>query len=140
MTINANEIKQLNALTLAYVGDAVIELAVRERIVRRGRAVKPNILHRQSVQYVAARNQARILQRLREMELLTEEEARIVRRGKNARPHTIPKNTDPETYRYGTALEAVIGYHYLLGNERRLQELMKWVFQTVEDDDGGDRR
>ncbi|OEH93169.1 Mini-ribonuclease 3 [Bacillus solimangrovi] len=115
--------KQLNALALAYMGDAVYEQHVRFEILQTGK-VKPNQLHREATQFVSAKAQAAVLHRLLELNFLTEEEEAVMRRGRNAKSGTIPKNTDVQTYRHSSAFEAVIGYHYLSGNEERLDELL----------------
>jgi ribonuclease-3 family protein len=124
------EVKQMNALTLAYIGDAVIELYVRKHLIQQGIA-KPNDLHQKAVQYVAAPAQASVLHRLIASGKLDEEEAAIVRRGRNAKSASVPKNVDVGTYRYGTALEALIGYHHLNGNEERAVELISYMFRWI---------
>ena len=125
------DVKQLNGLVLAYIGDAVYELYVRHRLLSKGN-VKPNQLHRQSVQYVSAKAQAQTLLALLEQSILTEEEQAVVRRGRNAKSATIPKNTDVQTYRYSTAFEALIGYHFLGNNEERMEELIRYSFNIIE--------
>lgn len=124
--------KQMNALTLAYIGDAVIELYVRKHLIQQG-ITKPNDLHQRAVRYVSAPAQANILHRFIDTDELDEEEAAIVRRGRNAKSASIPKNVDIGTYRYGTALEALIGYHHLNGNEERTAELISHMFRWVEE-------
>lgn len=124
-------VKQLNALALAYMGDAIFETYVREHLIAMGK-VKPNQLHREATKYVSAKSQAVVIRRLISEQLLDVEEESIVRRGRNAKSGTIPKNTDVQTYRYSTALEALIGYHYLKENHERLYELINYTFATVE--------
>jgi ribonuclease-3 family protein len=125
------DVKQLNGLALAYIGDAVYELYVRHRLLSKGN-VKPNQLHRQAIQYVSAKAQAQIILSLLERAILTEEEQAVVRRGRNAKSATIPKNTDVQTYRYSTAFEALIGYHFLGNNEERMKELIRYSFDIIE--------
>ena len=60
--------------------------------------------------------------------MLTEEEIAVVKRGRNAKSGTVPKNTDVQTYRYATAIEALIGYHYLLKNEERLKTIIQYFY------------
>ncbi|MCL6561206.1 MAG: ribonuclease III [Firmicutes bacterium] len=120
----------LPALVLAYVGDAVYELAVRGRLVRNG-MVKVNRLHTEAVKYVNAGAQARILRALEGS--LTEEEAAVVRRGRNAKsPHT-PRGAGVIEYRHSTALECLVGYLYLKGDAARLGEIMAVALKTVEE-------
>ncbi len=112
---------QLSPLTLAFLGDAVFELFVRERLVRMGSRPSSE-LHRLSVQKVCCNAQAKATERL--LPALTEEEAAIFRRGKNAQPKHIPRNASPENYHSATALEALFGYLYLCGRPERLKELL----------------
>ncbi|MPQ27152.1 Mini-ribonuclease 3 [Bacillus paralicheniformis] len=116
--------KQLNGLALAYMGDAVLEVYVRHHLLKQG-MTRPNDLHRRSRRYVSAKSQASMLFALEEQEFFTEEEQAVLRRGRNAKSGTVPKNTDVQTYRYSTAFEAVIGYLFLENREDRLNELIK---------------
>ena len=123
--------KQMNALALAYMGDVVYELAVRERLLEQG-LTRPNDLHRGAVRYVNARAQASVVTYWLETDVLTEEEQAVVRRGKNAKSGSIPKRVDVHTYRYSTAFEALIGYIYLTERRERLEELIKQAFERLE--------
>ncbi len=112
--------RMLNPLQLAYIGDAVWELMVRSRIIYKGRSARH--VHKDAVACVNAAAQARALRRIEDM--LTEPEADIARRGRNAHAHhAAPKNQDAADYRAATALEALIGYLYLTGQEERLLQL-----------------
>ncbi len=114
--------RMLNPLQLAYVGDSVWELLVRSRIIYKGRSARH--VHKDAVACVNARAQAEALRRIEA--LLTAPEADIARRGRNAHAHhAAPKNQDAADYRAATALEALIGYLYLTGQEERLLELFK---------------
>jgi len=126
------DFKQLNSLTLAYIGDAVFELYVRHRLLSQGN-VKPNQLHRQATRYVSAKAQAHIILSLIERSILTGEELSIVRRGRNAKSGTVPKNTDVQTYRYSTAFETLLGYHFLGNNQKRMEEIIQHSFEIIED-------
>ncbi|CAM3241402.1 Mini-ribonuclease 3 [Filibacter tadaridae] len=117
------DVKQLNALALAYMGDAVYEQAVREHLLRSGR-VRPNVLHKQATQYVSAKAQAGIVKMMHQTGYLTEEEEAVMRRGRNAKSGSVPKNTDVVTYNYSSGFEAVIGFTYLLGRTERVEELI----------------
>lgn len=114
---------ELNSVALAYVGDAVYELHVRNRLIQKGE-VKPQQLHTLAVQYVSAPAQAKIVKTWLENGLLSQEEEAVVRRGRNAKTHSVPKNIPADAYKYSTAFEALIGFHYLAGNEERLKELL----------------
>ena len=123
--------KQMNALALAYMGDAVYETYVRQLLLTKGK-IKPNQLHRAATKYVSAKAQAVILKTLFEEERLTEEEITIVKRGRNAKSGTIPKNTDVQTYKHSTAFEALIGYLFLLNRTDRLEEILKMIFDQAQ--------
>ena len=121
--------EDLPVLALAYIGDAVYELAVRERLIGAG-LVKVNELHSETVKYVNAGAQARALRGLEGM--LGEDEASIVRRGRNAKsPHT-PRSAGVIEYRRSTALECLIGYLYLKGDTARLDEIITAALTAVE--------
>jgi ribonuclease III family protein len=124
--------KQLNSLALAYMGDAVFELYVRHHLLQSGK-VRPNQLHKEATAYVSAKSQAKFLHKMLEMEALSESEITIVKRGRNAKSGSVPKNTDVQTYRYSTAFEALIGSLYLSGNEERIEELITMVFALAEE-------
>ena len=125
------DVKQLNALALAYMGDAVYEQAVREHLLRSGR-VKPNVLHREATKYVSAKSQAVILHEMLESDYLTEEEAAVMRRGRNAKSGSIPKNTDVGTYKNSSGFEAVLGFLYLLGRTDRTEEFINESIRIIE--------
>ncbi|WP_204558225.1 Mini-ribonuclease 3 [Bacillus ectoiniformans] len=130
------EAKQVNSLALAYMGDAVYEVHIRHFLLQLGK-VKPNRLHREATKYVSAKAQARILKKLTDDELLSEEELAVVRRGRNAKSGTIPKNTDMQTYRHSTAFEALIGYLFLTGEIERMNEIITYCLDQKIDEKGG---
>lgn len=119
---------ELPSLVLAYVGDAVYELAVRGYLVERG-LVKVNKLHREAVKYVRAGAQAKALFALEGQ--LSEEELAVVRRGRNTKSATIPKNADLMDYRHATAFEALVGYLHLQGRHEREQEVIQGAILAI---------
>ncbi|MGN0772882.1 MAG: Mini-ribonuclease 3 [Candidatus Ventricola sp.] len=124
------DIRGLNPLQMAYVGDTVHDLYVRSMLLSRGMAVGK--MHRQAVRMVSAGAQARMLERI-EPEL-TQEEADIARRGRNSQAkHAAPRHADPADYAHATALEALWGYLYLSGQTARLDELMRLALTRTED-------
>lgn len=129
--------KTLNSLALAYMGDAVYETYIRHHLLLKG-AVKPNLLHKAATHFVSAKAQSKIIHELMNRELLTEEEAAVVRRGRNAKSGSVPKNTDVQTYRYGTAFEALMGYLYLSGKISRLEQFVTIAIQFIEEEEGRD--
>lgn len=116
------EINMLSPLTWAYVGDCIYELYIRTDLVNKTK-LKPHKLHIETIKYVKAKAQADILKRIEEN--LTEKELEIVRRGRNAENHHLPKNANPADYMYSTAFEGLIGYLYLTKQDERLKEIFK---------------
>lgn len=123
-----SEINQMSPLVWAYVGDAVYELYIRANLVENTQ-YKPHKLHIESIKYVKAKAQANILKELDEM--LTEDEKEIVRRGRNAQNHHLPKNADVQDYMYSTAFEGLIGFLYLTKQKERLDEILKICKETI---------
>ncbi|WP_459503695.1 Mini-ribonuclease 3 [Bacillus sp. C1] len=128
--------KQLNSLALAYMGDAVYEQYIRYHLLQKG-TVRPNKLHHLGTSFVSAKAQAKVVYHLLEIEFLSEEEEAVLRRGRNANSGSVPKNTDVQTYRYSTAFEALLGYHYLLNNHQRLEEIIYKAIDVLEVQEGG---
>ncbi|MRN57133.1 Mini-ribonuclease 3 [Paenibacillus monticola] len=114
-------IKLLSPIVLAYVGDAVYEVAVRQYMVSLPN-LRPNHLHRSATGLVSAKAQSKILSFLEPV--LTEEEKDIARQGRNAKSGSVPKNADVLEYRHATAFECLIGYLYYTGQQARMQELV----------------
>lgn len=116
------EVKLMPPLVWAYVGDAVYELYIRTNLVNNTK-LNPHKLHVEAIKYVKAQAQAKILEKI--TEILTKEEKDIVRRGRNAQNHHLPKNANLDEYSHATAFEALIGYLYLTKQDDRLFEMMK---------------
>ncbi|MBO8172729.1 MAG: Mini-ribonuclease 3 [Bacillaceae bacterium] len=126
----------VNSLALAYMGDAVLEVYVRSHLIAEG-SVRPNRLHRDAIRYVSARAQADVVRKI--FERFTEDEQDIIKRGRNAKSATVPKNVSVSDYRLSTGFECLIGYLYLQGNQPRLDQIMDWLFETVENQDRTDK-
>lgn len=116
--------KQLSPLVLAYIGDAVFELMVRHQLVNQNR-LPVHRLHQMSVARVCASAQSAAVERL--LEILTQEESDIYKRGRNTNGH-IPKNADVIEYRRATGLEALFGYLYLKQCHQRIAELFSIIW------------
>ena len=114
------DIHEMSPLALAFVGDAVLELLVRARLVGTTR-LQPNQLHASATRYVSARAQSRELEILEP--LLTEAEANVLRRGKNASKASVAKHATVQEYRASTGLECLLGWLYLQGRLDRVQQL-----------------
>ncbi|KEQ22403.1 Mini-ribonuclease 3 [Paenibacillus tyrfis] len=125
----SREPRLLNPLVLAYMGDAVYEVFIRQYVVSQTNH-KPNHLHRLSTRYVSAKAQAKALRRW--LPILTEEETDIVKRGRNAKSGTTAKNADVLEYRHSTAFECLIGYLYYTQRWERLQQLLMLSLERDE--------
>lgn len=116
-------INEINVLVLAYLGDTIYEDYIRKYLINKGIA-KVNDLQQEASKYVSARGQAAFLKELLENEFFTEEEQSVIRRARNYKSNSHPKNCDIVTYKHATALEAVIGYLELSNNRTRIDEIM----------------
>ena len=123
--------KQLSPLVLAYIGDCVYELYVRTRVIEEHPSMPAHKLHLETVKYVKAHAQSNSIHRM--TELLTEEEAAVFRRGRNAKSYTQAKNASTVDYRHATGFEALIGYLYISGRNDRAEELMKAAYENAAD-------
>ena len=120
--LEAVDLKTYSPLTLAYIGDAVYELVIRSIIVEKVNA-PVNKLHKRSSQLVKAKSQAEAAVKL--MDVFTEEELVVYKRGRNTRSHTMAKNADMMDYRMATGFEAVMGYLHLKQDYARIIELVR---------------
>ena len=121
--------RMLNPLQMAYVGDTIHDLYVRSRLLARGMSV--GMMHRNAIRMVSAAAQARMLEVIEPM--LTQEEADIARRGRNAQAkHAAPKHADPADYARATGLEALWGYLYITGRSERLDALMNAALEDAQ--------
>ncbi len=119
-------LKEINPLVLAYLGDSVYETYIRLFLVKKK---IPNIgsLQKESLSYVTAKSQASILTKLIDANFFDEEELTIIRRARNTKGHKPPKCCDLATYHFATAFEAVIGYLYLKGDNEKIMNLMEKI-------------
>lgn len=120
----------LAPLVLAYIGDSVYEVYVRNRLVLEHTDMPAYKLHKIAIKYVCAKSQSHSILSL-EAELADKESA-VYKRGRNAKSATVPKNADVGDYRRATGYEALIGYLYLAGENDRLAYIMKKAFEIVE--------
>ncbi|MBR4732225.1 MAG: ribonuclease III [Lachnospiraceae bacterium] len=123
------DVRAYSPLALAFIGDGVYSLVVRTMVVCQANRAN-NALHNVTVKYVKAENQAKIVEIIKP--LLSEEEADVLRRGRNAKPHTTAKNASISDYHKATGLEALVGYLYLAGRTDRMLELMKIGFDGLD--------
>lgn len=118
-------------LTLAYMGDCVYEMTIRTLLVSRGNA-PVNTLNRKASNLAKASSQSRMISALIDAEALTEEELAVYKRGRNAKSFSTAKNATVNDYRRATGYEALIGWLYLRGRNRRALEIIKLGFEAVD--------
>ncbi len=123
-------VKEINVLVLAYLGDTIYENYVRRNLIARGIA-NVNDLQTESISYVSAKAQASFLQKMIEVSFLLEEEMDVVKRARNYKTTSHPKNCDIVTYKLATGLEALIGYLSLENKMERIDEIMNFILGDV---------
>ncbi len=117
---------QLSGTTLAYIGDSIFEVKVREHLINKG-LTKVDELHKNAIKYTSAVGQALIYDNI--VGVLSEEEISIFKRGRNADSTRKPRNTTLAIYKKATGFEALIGFLYLSKNQKRLNELYEIAFK-----------
>lgn len=118
--------REINVLVLAYLGDTIYENYIRRYLIERGIG-NVNDLQKEAVNYVSAKSQAAFLTKMLDEEFLSEEEITIVKRARNYKTTSHPKNCDIVTYKYATGLESLIGYLELENNRERIDEIMNFI-------------
>lgn len=118
--------KQINNLVLAYIGDCVYENYIRHFLILKGK-VNVDSLQREAIKYVSAVAQASAVHKMIKEEFLSMEEIEIFNRIRNSKTHRHPKSCDIITYKCATGLEGLIGYLDLIGNEKRIKEIMDYI-------------
>ncbi len=125
------KVDTLSPLTLAFTGDAVFSMYIREMLVCE--ANRPvGQLHKLSVNWVKAEAQSKGMHAI--LPLLTEKETEVFKRGRNAHTSHTPKNQSGCDYHYATGFEALVGYLYLKDETERLNELLNEVIKAIEVD------
>ena len=122
--LSKQDYRSFNALTLAYIGDAIFDLVIRTVVIFRSHK-QVNELNKKTTRFVKAETQAVMIQGLLDDALLTEEEKAVYKRGRNTKSHTVAKNASVAAYRKATGFEAVLGYLYVTGQMGRILELTK---------------
>ena len=120
--------KEINVLVLAYLGDTIYEDYVREYLIKKGIA-NVNDLQTESIKYSSAKAQSEIVKTLINENVFTDEELSIIKRARNHKSNTHPKNCDIITYKYATGLEALIGYLKLENKEDRIIKIMESILK-----------
>ena len=124
------DVKTINIVSLAYLGDAVYEVYVREYLIRRGVAYVED-LQKNAVKFVSAKSQSKILNFLIDRNFFNQAEIDIIKRGRNYKRSSHPKNTDLITYKNSTGFEALIGYLYLENNKKRIIEIFNYILEEI---------
>lgn len=117
---------EVNVLVLAYLGDTIYEDYIRKFLINK-KIANVNDLQKEAVNYVSAVNQAKFLQKLMEEDFFEEDEIAVIKRARNYKSSSHPKNCDIVTYKHATALEALIGYLELTNNRTRIDEIMEKI-------------
>ena len=120
MTMTDDQLRAISSIGLAHMGDAVFEILVRTWLCAHGKATGKG-LHQATIALVRAESQAEKAERI--LPLLTEEEAAVFRRGRNAQVHSVPPHASRAQYGEATALEALFGWLWLKGRKERINEL-----------------
>lgn len=120
--------KDINVLTLAYIGDAVYSVYIREYLIKSG-ILRVDKLQKESVNFVSARAQSKFVDRMISENFFNNDELDVFYRARNHKGNRHPKNTDIVTYKFSTGFEAIIGYLYLDNNIERIQEIINNVLE-----------
>ncbi len=122
------KVVEVNSLVLAYLGDVIYENYVRRFLIRQGFA-HVDELQKNAVKYVSAKSQAKYLKMMIADGFLTDDELVVVKRARNNKSNSHPKNCDVVTYKNATGLEALLGYLDLSGNQDRVFEIMNYILE-----------
>lgn len=131
LKMNEKELRQVNPIVLAFVGDAIYEVIIRTYLVSRNENMLVNKLHKKTIEFVKAESQSKFSRGI--IELLNEQEMSIFKRGRNTKSH-VPKNASVSDYRAATGFEAVLGYLYLNNQKDRLNFIISKVIDLYEED------
>lgn len=126
-----NTTNTTNTTVLAYLGDAVYELKIREMLIDREESLRTNNLHRKATRYVSARGQATAVKNLMK-DFLSDEELSLVKRARNHKTSSHPRGADPVEYKLATGFEALIGELYLKGEMDRIDEIVKIAVNIID--------
>ena len=140
--------KEINTTALAYIGDAVYEIYVREHVLGQDLSgmdknfgAHVDALHKRAISYVRADGQAKAVKAMLNEGFLSDEEAALVRRARNHKTASKPKNADAMDYKYATAFEALIGFWHLSAQaggdgsaeaKQRMEEIIFKAFERIE--------
>lgn len=122
----------INPLALAYLGDGVFEVYVREYLLVEKEITKPDLLQKAAVRFVSAKAQAAFMKEAIVNQWISEDEISIYKRGRNAKNNRVMKNTSVITHNQSSGFEALIGHLYLLKKQERIEEIFELYKKFVE--------
>lgn len=126
--INEKEIKNYSMLSLAFLGDSIHSLYIRNYLITKAN-FKVKELHSMATKYVKAKSQSIVIENLND---LTLEEQQIVKTARNSKTNNIAKNSTIKDYKNATAFEALLGYLALNKNYERLNKILKKSVEITE--------
>ena len=132
-TLTEEAAKQKRSLNLAFIGDAYFSLRIKEHFIMEQFETKTENLHKESAKIIKAEFQAKIFRFI--LDKLTENEKEVAARAKNQTSNNIAKNATRTDYKIATAFEAVVGFNFLTGNEKRLEQIVKWAIEVKKEMD-----
>lgn len=124
-------VKEINVLVLAYLGDSIYEEYIRKFLINKGIS-NVNDLQTQSIKYVSAKAQSYFLDKIINSDLVNDDDLSVIKRARNYKSSRHPKNCDILTYKHATALEALIGYLEFINNKEKINKIMNFIF-SLED-------
>lgn len=122
-----------NVLALAYLGDAIYEVEVRKHVLENAKAQRADLMHKAGVKYVCAAAQAKATRKLIDQGFFTDDEVAFLKRARNHKIATKPKNADVMDYKWATAFEALLGWLNLKEQETRQEELITKTIEILEE-------
>lgn len=121
-----------NTMSLAYLGDAVFELAIRERIIK-NTPHSACIAHQKTIKYVSAEGQSKAARKMISEDFLTDEEKALLKRARNHKTVSKPANVDMRDYKVATGLEALCAYLYLIGDKKRIEDIADEAMRIIDE-------
>ena len=122
------DVREVNVLVLAYLGDTIYENYVRRYLINSGIG-NVNDLQKEAIKYVSAKKQASFVTEMLSLSFFLDDEVDVIKRARNYKTTSHPKNCDIVTYKYATGLEAVIGYLSLINKAERIGKIMSFILK-----------
>ena len=122
------DVREVNVLVLAYLGDTIYENYVRRYLINSGIG-NVNDLQKEAIKYVSAKKQASFVTEMLSLSFFLDDEVDVIKRERNYKTTSHPKNCDIVTYKYATGLEAVIGYLSLINKDERIDKIMSFILK-----------